>query len=127
MISAINPYQSVIGVDAGKRSLETEEDRLMDACRGFEALFIEQMMKSMRNATIESDFVKKSSGEKIFTEMLDSEFSMLASAQSEGGLASIMFEQLKDLIPADALNSKLSEQAGLNAYGVMGENFSLSN
>lgn len=122
MVSAINPYQNVIGAEKAEKNRTTEEERLMDACRGFESIFIEQMMKNMRNATFESDFIKKSTGEKIFTEMLDTEYSTLASSQSEGGLASLMFEQLKGLVSSDVSIGSLNAQA-VNAYSA-GEKFS---
>ena len=50
---------------------KTDDARLREASNEFEAIFIQQMMKSMRKTSLESDFIKKSEGEKIFRSMLD--------------------------------------------------------
>jgi flagellar protein FlgJ len=90
----------------------TEEEKLRKACQGFEAIFMNQMMKSMRSAsaTQEGGLIKKSNAEKIFTEMMDEELSKTAAESSVNGIADIMFNQLKT-----TLNSATPEEAMKNA------------
>ena len=49
---------------------KTDDARLRDASNEFEAIFIQQMLKTMRKTSLESDFIKKSEGEKIFDQCL---------------------------------------------------------
>jgi peptidoglycan hydrolase FlgJ len=66
---------------------------IQEAARQFEALFIQQLMKSMRDATISSELMENS-GTKLGTEMLDTQ---LASRMSglPGGLGALIARQLE--------------------------------
>ncbi|MBF0437077.1 MAG: rod-binding protein [Magnetococcales bacterium] len=78
-----------------------DEQRLRAASADFEALFIKQMLSSMRK-TIPKDpqgegLVRESQGEKIFRDMLDSEYATMMSHRKGGGgmgLGEMMFQQL---------------------------------
>lgn len=78
-----------------------DEQRLRAASADFEALFIKQMLSSMRK-TIPKDphgegLVRESQGEKIFRDMLDSEYANMMSHRKGGGglgLGEMMFRQL---------------------------------
>ena len=49
----------------------SDEQKLREAASDFEAIFAQQMLKSMREATLKSDLIKVSEGERVFREMLD--------------------------------------------------------
>ncbi len=76
-----------------------KEKRLKEVCQDFEAMFYDMIYKTMRKATMESDLVKKSAGEKYFTEMLDTEMSKKAAEESKGGIGDMLFEQMKKYLP----------------------------
>lgn len=61
----------------------------------FEAMFIHQMLKSMRNTVSEESISgEESSGRRIFTEMLDEEMSKRASRQGGLGLAELIYRHM---------------------------------
>ena len=76
--------------------------KLRKACDDFEAIFTDQIFKTMRKTSFESELSEKSFGEEVFTEMLDSEISKVAAARNSGGVGDMLFEQMKKLLPAGA-------------------------
>jgi len=58
----------------------------------FEAMFIHQMLKSMRNTVPKDEDM--SSGRRIFTEMLDEQIANTASRTGSFGLAQIIYKEL---------------------------------
>lgn len=76
-----------------------QEAKLKQACMDFEAMFIDQMYKTMRKTTLDGGLVKKSAGERIFTEMLDTEMARIAAEGSKNGLGEMLFDQMKKFVP----------------------------
>ena len=62
------------------------------AAQDFEAMFIHQMMKSMRKTVPQSEDM--SSGRRIFTEMMDEQIANTASRTGNFGLAQIVYKEL---------------------------------
>ena len=60
----------------------------------FESIFANIMMKSMRQSVPDNPLVQKSNGEKIFTEMLDNEYSQMMVKQKGIGLADAIVRQM---------------------------------
>ena len=83
------------GLAKAEKTVRSEEDKLKEACQGFEAIFVHQMLKTMRQATMDGGLIKKSNAEKIFTDMLDQEMAEIQSKTSRNGIADMLFEQLK--------------------------------
>lgn len=71
-------------------------DRLKQAAREFEALFLEQMVREMRDATPKSDLFGREKGEEIFQEMLDGEFVRLMTEAGGIGLANFILRSLAE-------------------------------
>ncbi|GIT03324.1 MAG: hypothetical protein CM1200mP28_05830 [Deltaproteobacteria bacterium] len=69
--------------------------RLREASNEFEAIFIQQMLKTMRKTSLESNFIKKSEGEKIFRSMLDEQYAILSAKSGRLGLGEMIYQQLK--------------------------------
>lgn len=85
--------------DAFQKQLELavakqEDAALKDACQQFEAYFIQQMWKGMRNTLSGDGLIPKSQGEDIFQEMLDAEYSKEASQGQGIGIAQTLYRQL---------------------------------
>ncbi len=66
---------------------------IREAAKQFEALFMQQLLKSMRDATLSSGLVEND-GTKMGTEMLDSQLAAKMSGLP-GGLADLMAKQLE--------------------------------
>jgi len=72
-------------------------DKLEQACKDFESLFINQMMQQMRKTVPQDGLFNGGRAEKIYTEMLDSEMAKSIANQRGMGLASILYRQLSTL------------------------------
>lgn len=74
---------------------KAEDKELMDACREFEAYFLEQLMKQMEKTVIKSDLTEESETESYFKEMLYQEYAARATEGEGVGIAKMMYEQMK--------------------------------
>lgn len=81
---------------AQKNTLDDPEyqQKLKDACKGFESMFIQLMWKEMRRTVPEDSLFGQSNGEKIFRDMLDTEMVDRMSDVGGFGLADVMYDQL---------------------------------
>ena len=86
------------------------ENELKQACKEFEAYFVEQMFKSMMETTkLFSDNDENSYGSKMVDCFKDSAVQQLASQATEGngiGLANILYEQMKRQYGVQSADSK---------------------
>ena len=73
----------------------SEDTKLREAANEFESIFIQQMLKSMRKTSFESDLLPKSEGEKIFRSMLDEQYAKLSAKSGSLGLGQMIYQQLK--------------------------------
>jgi soluble lytic murein transglycosylase-like protein len=83
------------------------------AAQDFEAMFIHQMLKSMRNTVPKDD--EMSSARRIFTEMLDEQIANTASRTGNFGLAQIIYKELngkaaQEAYSAQGINKASGEQ-----------------
>ena len=72
-----------------------DEAKLREAANEFEAIFIQQMLKTMCKTSLESEFIKKSEGEKIFRSMLDEQYAIISAKSGSLGLGEMIFQQLR--------------------------------
>lgn len=94
-----------------------KDKELRETCAAFEGMFLQMMMKTMRQASVESTLVKKSAGEKIFTEMLDQEYVNLAAKNGSSGLGGTLYEHLKSTLPEyREQGNYFPADAGFRAY-----------
>ena len=73
----------------------SDEQKLREAASDFEAIFAQQMLKSMRDATLKSDLIKVSEGERVFQEMLDQHRSEQLADSGSLGLGEMIYTQLR--------------------------------
>lgn len=71
--------------------------RIMNVAREFESIFANFMVKSMRGTVPDGGIIPKSTGERIYTEMLDTEYSKMISKHSGLGLAELIAKQIIEL------------------------------
>lgn len=91
----------VQGVDALRRTARTSpQEGMKQASKQFEVMFMQMMLKSMREAT-PSENMFSSSQEKTYTSMLDQQMSQNLSGRGLG-LAEAMFAQLSRTMGGDS-------------------------
>ena len=74
--------------------VKADDAKLREASSEFEAIFIQQMLKTMRKTSLETEFIKKSEGEKIFRSMLDEQYALLSAKSGRLGLGEMIYQQL---------------------------------
>jgi len=72
----------------------SEETKLREAANDFEAIFVQQMLKTMRKTSLESNFIQKSEGEKYFRSVLDEHYAQIAAKSGSLGLGEMIYKQL---------------------------------
>ena len=82
--------------DLKRRALTDQEGALRAAAKQFEMLLLDMMMKSMR-ATVPGDSLLDNEGTRMFTSVLDQEFSRRIADQGGLGLADLLVKQLSQL------------------------------
>lgn len=88
------------GFEKALENAKAKQDNaaLMKTCQEFESLFVNMMMKSMRQATQTDDdenaLIEKSFGRGIFEDMRDEEISKKISQGGGIGIAKMMYKQL---------------------------------
>jgi soluble lytic murein transglycosylase-like protein len=105
---------SIAGTDSlGMRlpNASSSDAKKWKVAQEFEAMFIHQMLKSMRNTVPKDE--EMSSGRRIFTEMLDEQIANTASRTGNFGLAQMIY---KELAGKDAENPQ-KIMAAQGAYG----------
>ena len=73
---------------------QKQQAKLKQACRDFEAIFLDQILKSMRKTVTKTELFGKSTEEDTFQEMMDSELCKAASKTESVGIADTMYRQL---------------------------------
>ena len=88
-----------LGADRFKADPEikgvTEDAKLRETASEFEAIFIQQMLKTMRESSFESDLLPTSEGEKMFRSLLDEQYAKLSAKSGSLGLGEMIYQQLK--------------------------------
>lgn len=85
---------TIPGPIAVKPKQSSQEDRqLLDTCKEFEAIMLQQMMKSMR-ATVPKSEASQSFGQEITQDMYDEKLTDEMAKSGGIGLAQVLFRQL---------------------------------
>lgn len=77
-----------------KPVVKSEDERLRQACKDFESVFVAQMLKGMRSTVQSSDLFGSQKEEAMFRDMLDDEIARAASEQKGMGIADMLYKQL---------------------------------
>lgn len=70
-------------------------EQIRKVAREFETLFSSMMLKAMRRTVGENSLIPQSTGEEIFTGMLDDEYSKMMSSTSSIGLADLIIKEIE--------------------------------
>ena len=109
----------VQGVDALRRTVRTSpQEGMKQASKQFEVLFMQMVLKSMREAT-PSDGMFSSQQEKMYTSMLDQQLAQNLSGRGLG-LAEAMFAQLSRTMGGEATQQPPGAAAANKLLGTPG-------
>jgi flagellar protein FlgJ len=87
-------------LNAGLRgALSADEKKLKEATVEFEALFIKQMLNSMKKTINKSGLLDGGMGEEIFEDMLYDEYAKNMAQTANLGISDMMFRQLSTQRP----------------------------
>ena len=90
---------------------------LEEVAAQFEGLFVQMMMKSMRDATLKSDLLQSDALDS-YQQMADKQMSLHLSESGGMGLARFIVEQMQAQQPAGA--TPLQTSVGATAYPIQG-------
>lgn len=71
-----------------------DEEKLMQACRELESVFLSKVMETMRASIPRSEFITRSFAEETFESMLYDEYAREISKNDSIGIAEMMYKQL---------------------------------
>lgn len=84
-----------ISAERNKSNLKTNDQELLkEACLDFEALFIKQMLDSMRKTVGKTGLIDGGMAEDVFEDMLYDEYAKVMSRSADLGIAEMMQQQL---------------------------------
>lgn len=96
---ATNASADALESTLGKVGSQATEEELMEACKEFEAYFIEQMFKGMEKTIMKAEDEEDSTASQYldyFSDMQTQEYAKAAAEQGNGiGLAQQLYEQMK--------------------------------
>ena len=79
-----------------KAAASGDNEKIMEAAKTFESYFINMLFKQMRSTiNYSGGMFERSNAEVIFQEMLDEQYSEIATESGGIGLADAIFEQMK--------------------------------
>lgn len=83
-------------VDSLEKNIRStkEKEKLEEACKDFESIFVNQLMKSMRKTVNKTGLIDGGRGEEIFQSMLDEEYSKEIAKEGRLGISDMLFRQL---------------------------------
>ena len=89
---------SSVKAESMKNGLRSRNDRrLKEACSDFEAIFIKQMLDSMRKTVNKSGLMDGGMAEEIFQDMLYDKYAEKMSKTGNFGIKDILYKQLKSV------------------------------
>ncbi len=96
-IQDLNSYQiDITTVQQTQRGLVKKDDKLYEACQDFEAIFIKQMLNSMRKTVNKTGLLEGGMAEDVFEDMLYDEYSKLMAKNAKLGLTDLLYKQLSN-------------------------------
>lgn len=100
MVTPPSGQQAVRGKAMGLPRFQRPQDvpptpEQLAAARGFEAMMIDHLIQEMRKSVPDNELMPASQGEKIFRQMLDTEYARKLSESGGIGIAGLVLEQLQ--------------------------------
>ncbi|MEY4630700.1 MAG: flagellar rod-binding protein FlgJ [Pseudomonadota bacterium] len=114
---AIAP-KTATGVAKGESVSPKDIARVKQSAQEFEAIFLEMMLKTMRDSVQKSGLIDGGNAEQMYQSMLDSEYAKQMSAQNMTGIAGNIESQLLSSmgVKTDAAALRAAKFQGLAGY-----------
>lgn len=94
-ITKTKPHQGRFAASVQASARDGQDRRLAKACADFEAIFVEQLFKTMRASVPESGMLDGGRAEEIYTSLLDQQIALeMSHGQGSVGLAAQMQNKL---------------------------------
>ncbi|TWW11535.1 flagellar rod assembly protein [Planctomyces bekefii] len=106
------------GVAGNARAASDRED-IKKVANEFESLFLNIVMKAMRNTVQKSGLIDGGNAEEIYKSMLDEEYTKMMAAQRTTGIANQIEDFMlrsQGLLGADQASGKAAGGVGIRAY-----------
>lgn len=71
-----------------------EEEAIRNVAKGFESVFVNQLMGAMRKTVVRGGLVPESNAERTYQAMLDQEYSQKVSESGQLGIAQMVYDHL---------------------------------
>jgi len=81
-----------------------QDAQLKSACRDFESIFLNYILKSARNALPENQLFENTSESKMYKSMMDEKLAVSMARGQGAGLAPILYEELSESLPSSDRN-----------------------
>lgn len=82
--------------EGARKAAAGQDEKLRQVCRDFEALFLYNLFKEMRQGVPRSGFLPSSPGKDTFEMMFDQKVAQDLAGKGEGiGLQKLLYEQLR--------------------------------
>lgn len=97
----------------------SERAQLRKATQEFESMFLNIVLKSMRDSVQKSGFIDGGNAEEIYKSMLDQEYAKSLAEQGSTGLAAAMERQLLERFGKDestGVEAKFVKKQGIDSY-----------
>lgn len=96
MDSKIDPSQllSQALAQTPKKVAGRDPEKLKESAQQFEAIYIQQMFKEMRNTIPKGGLIERGNADDIYTQLQDAEAAKVMAEQGGIGLADLMLQQL---------------------------------
>ena len=102
MPSAMDQLNLLNNIHSTKATAQNDplqrQEELKKACQDFESIFVNYMMKQMRQSVTKDGIVGTSQAEEMYTSMLDNEVAKNISKARGIGLAAIIYRQMSGQI-----------------------------
>lgn len=91
-------------------SRERDVAKVKQLAKDFEAVFLEQMLRTMRSSVQKSGLVDGGNAEEIYRSMLDGEYAKLMAGQGTSGLSQMIERQLLQTMGVKSDASELAKK-----------------
>lgn len=96
---------------AGDKTMKSK-DKVANLAREFESVFMNQMLKAMRQTIPKNDLINGGHAEEIYSSLLDEEFSRQMAYTQQGGLSQSLANQLNMAIDKQSGKAEAQYPAG---------------
>ncbi len=87
---------SQVTSQAPKAKKGQDPEKLKEVCQQFEAIFIQQIYKEMRNTIPNEGYIPRGNADDMYAQLQDMEAAKMTAERGGIGLAEMMLQQLMD-------------------------------